>query len=516
MMKKYIKFINVLLIILMIVVPNSVFAFTESQVKTGSLKGDIYNSQTNTVSSENATISVSNGDVDVEKRVTKVNDSGLYNVSFWIKGDKTTSTKTKDTYVVFVIDRSYTMRLNNRWDDARDAVIDISKELSKVDGIKMTLVGFSGGKSSKSKPWDDVTVLRDEFSGNAFTKEEFGNYDTDNTHSGGTNIHGGLLEAEELLDGVSGVKYVVLLSDGVPTFYYDTSGNTHGPGNSDTAEKLSQVPECRDKSIAVASNLKKQATIYTIGYDLESLNHKFAYNGVNYDERSLAVETLSSSASPGKYYQASTSSNNTIATELKKIQGELLSFPAGSNPSVNDRIGSSFKLSTNSSYGGNKILTTSDDFVIEENFKKIGDFNIKIDTTVDTGWYDTNNGFTISYKDPSGNTKNVKSDINPEVYWVNKYNYTVNYYKDVITDVFDATHFINGYTDKEDNGSVISKNDINLNKYIPEVYYLDGMYNEKGTSQIDSLTIDKTKNNVINILYKIKKFDILLTIIMLI
>lgn len=483
------------LLIILMLLPNVVFA-VDGDVS----KGDIYNPISDSVSSVGTSIFDSNGEVDIEKRVKKVNDTGLYNVSFWVKGENITISKAKDIYVVFVIDRSYTMRLNNRWNNARDAVINISGELSK-SGIEMALVGFSGGNSSKSMPWDDVVTLR-EFSSNAFTLNEFGNYDDDYIHGGGTNIQGGLLKAGELLSEKKGSKYVILLTDGVPTFYYDEDGNTHGPGNSDTALKLSKVPYCVNKTVIASDELKKQATIYAIGYDYDNLNNNFTYDGVDYDEKSLAFVTLTKIASDNKYYQASTNSNNTIANELKKIQLLLSNVPAGRNPYVVDGIGDKFKISTNNGYGGTKSLTKSSSFIIEEDFKEIGNFDVQIDTSVDTGWYSINSDFELTYQDYDGVTKSITCDKNPKVYWVNDYNYIVNYYKDSIG----PSNFVGGYSGKASSGAVINKNDINLSKYIPEGYYIDNMYDING-NVIDSLTIDKNKDNVVNILYKIKRFD---------
>lgn len=474
--------------------PNVVFATSDVSL------GDIYNPVDGNVSSVGVSVVASDGNVDVMKKVDKVSDEGEYNVSFWVRGKKSSSAKIKGVYVVFVIDRSYTMRLNNRWVDARDAVINISSELSK-SGIEMALVGFSGGKSSQSVFWDDVITMRG-FDSSAFTLNEFGNYDDDYIHGGGTNIQGGLLKASELLNDKQGSKYVVLLTDGVPTFYYDSLGNTLGPGNSNTDSKLSEVPNCVNETIKAANELKKSATVYAIGYDYDNLYYNFTYNGVNYDERSLAFDTLTGVSSAGKYYQASTSNNNTIANELKKIQLELSYFPAGKNPSVVDGIGNSFRISSNDDYGGSKTLNTNGDFIIEEEYKKIGDFNVFIDSLVDTGWYPVNADFKLTYQDFNLDSHTINCDNNPMVYWENKYNYVVNYYKDSI----DSSNYLGGYREEVDNGVIIDKDFIDFNKYIPLGYYLDGMYNSDGLS-IDSLGIDKNNNNVINVVYKIKKYD---------
>ena len=144
-MKKKFNFLGkILLLICMIIsqfsMPLSVLAATESSVKEGASKGSIYNPQKVSVGNS-ATIedhyyangtSYENGDVIIEKRVSKVNNDGKYNISFWIKGKETTSTKTIDTYIVFVMDRSYTMGDSNRWTNSVSAVVNISSKLSKI------------------------------------------------------------------------------------------------------------------------------------------------------------------------------------------------------------------------------------------------------------------------------------------------------------------------------------------------------------------------------------------------
>ena len=368
-MKKIInKFTKLLLLTIItfsnFIMPTNVLSLTSSEVKNGASKGYIYNPQQNSLGNS-ATITdynyannktYENGDVQVKKVVSKVNNTGLYNVEFFVRGKEEVVTKTKDTYIVFVIDRSYSMRLDNRWEAAKNAVIDISKELSKVSGIKMALVGFSGGKASSQKVYDDTVTLRGNFKSSAFTNDEVGDYDTDNQLGGGTNIQAGLLKANELLANKKGTKYVVLLSDGVPTLYYDSNGYSLGTGNSNTAEKISGVPECKKQAISAASKLKNNnIEIYTIGYHLNKLTNNFNYKGVNYDEKTLAIETLKGVASSNSHYlQSDSNSTNTLTKVLKEIKTDITTFKAGYNPKIIDGIGTNFKLSDTNGYGGSK------------------------------------------------------------------------------------------------------------------------------------------------------------------
>lgn len=518
MEKTIYNFTKILLLVVItltnFIMPIRVLSLTQDEVKNDAIKGDIYNPQTNNIDSV-VTVTDYNysnnktyesGDVEVKKVVSKVNDNGGYNVEFFVRGKEEVVTKTKDTYIVFVIDRSYTMKDNNRWGEAKQAVIDISTELSKVSGIKMALVGFSGGKSSSQKPYDDTVTLRGTFSSSAFTDNEIGNYDTDNQDGGGTNIQAGLLKANELLLNKSGAKYVVLLSDGVPTFYYDSNGYTVGSGNSDTAKKISQVPDCRDAAITAASTLKNNGiSIYTIGYQLDKLTHKFTYNNKYYNEKNLAIETLQGvSSSSSHYYQSDSNSTNTLINILKQIQTDITTFKAGYNPTIKDGIGSNFKLNDSSSYGGSKTLTTSSTFEITESWKSIGSFNINIDTTLQKGWYPTNNGFTLTYEKNTGEVKTINCSDNPEVYWEQeKYQYKVNYYfNNMLDNSFtknDKAYF-NTYKYAEDNylENINSEGLKNKNIIDNTTYFLNpNNFNNRANIKIS----DNENKNVLNIYY---------------
>lgn len=506
---KSIKII-LLFLVMFCFIPLSVFSKEKEEAKKNPIKGIIYNPQTNAIDT-NAEINAynylngktyENGDVEVKKEVTKINDNGLYNVEFLVRGKEEVVTEIKDTYIVFVLDRSYTMKDNNRWIDAKKSVIDISKELSKIEGINMALVGFSGGKASDQTPYDDTVILRENFSSIPFTDNEIGNYDTNNQKGGGTNIYAGLLKANELLSNKIGKKYIILLSDGVPTFYYDENGYTLGPGNSDTKEKIIQVPECKDNTIALSQNLKNNGIeIYTIGYQLDKLTHTFTNNNIVYNEKNLAIETLIGIASSyNHYYQSDSNSLNTLISILKKIQVEMTTFKAGYNPIIIDNIGVHFKLDDSNNYGGLKTLVTNSNFEITDDWKSLGSFNINIDKTLQNGWYQTNNNFTLTYEKNTGEIKTIECTDNPEVYWEQeKYQYKINYYfNDILDESFTKyeTSYLNTIIYAQDNyllKDLESKNNIDKT-----TYFLD-TNNHNNTSNI-KISSD-VKQNVLNIYY---------------
>lgn len=505
-MKKFFsKFINVLLIISLVVVPNSAFALTETQVKAGASKGDIYNPQTNTIGNS-ATINdntygsgtYSAGDVEVQKIVRKTTTLGKYEVEFKIRGKEVTQgiEVVNPVYVVVVLDASNSMDNPNitKWNNAVQGAKDFADAvLAKVPSANLALVKFAGKTGFTN--WSDAEV-----------KRYFENKDFDNTNIGGLKVNGGgatnlgegLRYAYNLLDDKSipdnAVKYVVVLSDGVPTLYTNSNGVSVTTSESDYATHYDTASHNYATTWAnkIKSSSDLNATLISIGYELDAI--------VDSSDRKKAPSVLRGIASGNNFYIDS--SMGDIVSKFKNLTSKIeTTYYAGTDVKLTDNLGNKFTLAS-----GNTTLTLKK---ITKSWQSLGNFYINIDQKVDTGWYETNDGFSLIYTDYKGKTKTITSDKNPEVYWVNKYNYTVNYYKDAITNTSDKTHFINGYTDKADNGEVILKNDIDLNKYIPEGYYLDGMYNEKGPSKIDSLKVDKTKTNVINVLYKIKKFNYL-------
>ena len=92
----------------------------------------------------------------------------------------------------------------------------------------------------------------------------------------GTNVHAGLIKAEELLknSGDDTQKIVILLSDGEPTFYIGTDNKRHGMGKSDNYENdycswnyrknIGECTEYRDsKNVVMTYDYDFFSTIYT-------------------------------------------------------------------------------------------------------------------------------------------------------------------------------------------------------------------------------------------------------------
>ena len=384
--------------------------------------GDIYNSTVTAGSLENE------GDVLVTKTVTKTNTLGEYTVTFNIKGKKvTTSTEIKKPlYAVVVFDRSGSMestcieyyfnrciKTDQKWESAVNGAKTFAETLlNKVNNAQIALVGFSGNNRGDT-PYNDAKTLR-EFANKNLDDANFG------SANGGTNLQAGLLKANELLSDTSipenAVKYVVVISDGQPTFYYDNKGYTHGEGNSTNAETY-------NATINIANTVKNttKAEIFSIGYMLPS--------GTVYENKT-AADILTEVSSPNK--EGSTIKHyvdgkpEDVANAFTNIAEEISTANAGTNAQLTDKLGNAFSFVDGN---GNTYTSSTIGEITEEGTSF--SFNIKIDEDSSNGWHPTNNGFILKYTNYKGEEVTLNSESDPLVYWEAKqYNYVIKYYLD--------------------------------------------------------------------------------------
>lgn len=400
-MKKLKYFFASAIVLVAVAISTIVFAEYKEQ------KGDIRFG--NTISNNSITVTEGNlveqGDIQINKTVSKIDDNGNYKVTFEVKGKdvETHTSNKKDVYAVVVLDKSGSMcnSYNCSKDEKWTSVVDGAKTFAstlheKLPNAKIALVTFSGSKGWGDNAYNDAKKLRD------FAKADFSNVNF-GYPDGGTNLYAGLYEANKLLtsDKVpkDAIKYVVVISDGEPTYYYDDNGYTKGQGS-----YMDATTETKTKEMA--KTVQKSAEVFAIGYD---------YNGT----------ILSEVASGADHVYLS--DPRTIVTKFTDIATIIGKANAGTDAVLIDNIGAKFVMTDAQ---GNKY--TSDKFDITEDGKKFS-FNIKIneeDITEDS-WYPTNADFELTYTDPKGTTKTIKSTKNPEVYWIAKrYDYKIEYYYD--------------------------------------------------------------------------------------
>lgn len=403
-MKKLKYFFASAIVLVAVAISTIVFAEYKEQ------KGDIRFG--NSISNNSITVTEGNlveyGDIQINKTVAKIDDNGNYKVTFEVKGKdvETHTSNKKDVYAVVVLDKSnsmcnsYNCSRDEKWTSAVNGAKTFAKTLhEKIPTANIALVTFAdkdGFLGIFDNAYNDAQVLRN-FDNKDFSNVNFG------TPNGGTNLYAGLYEANELLTASNikkdAIKYVVVISDGEPTLYYDDNGYTDGPGS-----YMDATTERKTKEMA--KTVQKSAEVFAIGYD---------YNGTILSEVASGADHV---------YLSDPTTIVTKFTDIATIMGKA---NAGTDAVLTDNIGAKFVMTD---VQGNKY--TSEKFDITEAGKTFS-FNIKIneeDITED-GWYPTNANFELTYTDPKGTTKTIKSTKNPEVYWVAKrYDYKIEYYYD--------------------------------------------------------------------------------------
>ena len=489
-------------------------------------KGDVYNPLTNTASdSASVTIGqlINEGDVSVVKTVKKTDVLGRYEVSFEVKGKNTVTntTVTKPLYVVIVLDRSGSMVCDNtkdgysyvvnknahyvaadgvgiacldsyekrnpsalikdKWESAIDGAIEFSDSLVEKANTYVSLVTFSGTATEATDFRSNSDVVENQ---SIFAKSEFGHPE------GSTNLKDAIAKAYKKLNTITTTdaqKYIVVIGDGEPT-----EGGNYFCNHTCSAKKQSTIAK------------NNGINIYSIGYGVDK--NATAQEVLKY----ISSNTLVTSQNPtgyeigtytdnGYYLEATTSG---IVNSFKTIFDNINVSLAGTNASLKDNLGGKFTFTiSDSNVTDNGRSYTYNIGDIKEEGTKFS-FFIDIDQDSPTGLYDTNDGFTLSYTDANGISKELPCGTNPQVYWEqNTYPYEIRYYKDEITNVNDATTYLGNVEGQAAHNANIN---VSLTKYIPEGYV-------SLATNPTSLTVDKTKENIVNVLY-VKRSDLSYTV----
>ena len=489
-------------------------------------KGDVYNPLTNTASdSASVTIGqlINEGDVSVVKTVKKTDVLGRYEVSFEVKGKNTVTNTpiTKPLYVVIVLDRSGSMvcddtkdgysyvvnknahyvaadgvgiacldsyekrnpsaLIKDKWESAIDGAIEFSDSLVEKANTYVSLVTFSGTATEATDFRSNSDVVENQ---SIFAKSEFGH------PQGSTNLKDAIAKAYKKLNTITTTdaqKYIVVIGDGEPT-----EGGDYSCNHTCSAKKQSTIAK------------NKGINIYSIGYGVDK--NATAQEVLKY----ISSNTLVTSQNPtgyeigtytdnGYYLEATTSG---IVNSFETIFDNINVSLAGTNASLKDNLGGKFTFTiSDSNVTDNGRSYTYNIGDIKEEGTKFS-FFIDIDQDSPTGLYDTNDGFTLSYTDANGISKELPCGTNPQVYWEqNTYPYEIRYYKDEITNVNDATTYLGNVKGQAAHNANIN---VSLTKYIPEGYV-------SLATNPTSLTVDKTKENIVDVLY-VKRSDLSYTV----
>lgn len=411
-----------------------------------------------------ASTTVTKNGINVTKTVSKTDTLGKYHVKFEAKGTKTETSR--PVYVVVVFDRSGSMIQNDKdkqdiskWNNAVEGAKSFANSiLTNIPNAKLGLVTFAK-EASLARGFENANF------------EDVNNESLFGSANGGTNLDAGLQRAQKLFQDTQieekALKYVVVMSDGEPTYYNGTCFGLFGKYTCTRGDGGSTDRDTLEATLKTADEVKKIATVYSIGYSLKSGNAykgEYTYNGTTYDEDLTAADILTKVATPAeqdkKYYYSADDKDQIVET-FSDIANQIVK--SGTNAQIIDKLGSNFKLvnDDNNNYGIEKssiiYKELSDDTITFE-------FDIEINPDASTGWHQTNDGFRLEYIDNNGVKQTINSEEDPYVYWVQKtYQYKVSYYKDSFENAPFETD-----TRYATNGTVINIDNVEKDKYLSE------------------------------------------------
>ena len=252
--------------------------------------------------------------INHEKYAT-LRDDGTYDLTLTVAGKKGTETNKAKFDVIYILDKSGSMKEDfggtSKRIAASNAITALTKSLKQNANIdaRFSMVTFSGNKTTgmwgqgDTKTWDDAEVAV-SWTTDAGTIER-GSKPTSN---GGTNYQAGIRTAKELLTSkrAGAMTAVIFISDGDPTFYYNPDGYTRGDGNNDGNGGADNLKVCLDAAKNEIANLGVNY-FYTVGVgkanDYVNLSDLCSasgvsgaknFDGTNTDELTKAFSTIES------------------------------------------------------------------------------------------------------------------------------------------------------------------------------------------------------------------------------
>ena len=252
--------------------------------------------------------------INHEKYAT-LRDDGTYDLTLTVAGKKGTETNKAKLDVIYILDKSGSMKEDfggtSKRIAASNAITALTKSLKQNVNIdaRFSMVTFSGNKTTgmwgqgDTNTWDDAEVAV-SWTTDAGTIER-GSKPTSN---GGTNYQAGIRTAKELLTSkrAGAMTAVIFISDGDPTFYYNPDGYTRGDGNNDGNGGADNLKVCLDAAKNEIANLGVNY-FYTVGVgkasDYVNLSDLCSasgvsgaknFDGTNTDELTKAFSTIES------------------------------------------------------------------------------------------------------------------------------------------------------------------------------------------------------------------------------
>ncbi|HPE15178.1 MAG TPA: InlB B-repeat-containing protein, partial [Bacilli bacterium] len=407
-----------------------VSAITETTKDGYTFKGWLLEEETydfDTLVTSNITLNASweanPGEIYIDKNAEVDEDGDGRDVEVNLEVEGNPYTEATSTDIIIVLDNSSSMRNHI---DEDDASTEIRMTATKAAAIALVNKLFPDGVVTTNVR---VGIVRYGTNTSSFTQLALTNNkatiinfinDIAVPTGQGTNVDAGLTKATEEINEIttSSNKYVILLSDGIPTYFTDSEGTVRGRGNADSGlchiyekniwgggwkwyESWSQGSQNYDtktkceaaggtwhtpssEALEVATGLKDLATIFTISFATE---------------RTQFMKDVATPAEGDDVYANSFEASS--AEELNQKFDEIFNRISivATNVVVTDIIPDTFDLDETDFIGRHGAATVIDetttkygeDFIVE----KLEDGTTKI--TWDLGSYDINRDYVLTY-----------------------------------------------------------------------------------------------------------------------
>ncbi len=255
------------------------------------------------------------------RKYIKYNGEDSYTLTLDVTGKYDSSRLIPKVDVVLVIDISGSMGnkmgAQTRLETLKEVVTkknglsDSILNNDKIEG-RMTVVTYAGSKDSgkHDAKWDDANWLNSKsWSSSKAELDNVVNRIRINDNKKGTNCQAGIRTAKEALASADSdaAKILIFLSDGLPTYRYDSDGYTVGTGNSDPGNKNA------DAAYAEASTITGLNQFYTIGFS----------NSADSTFLSTLVKKVKGTTT-SKYYSAADA--NSLSEAFQAISGNLTEY----------------------------------------------------------------------------------------------------------------------------------------------------------------------------------------------
>ena len=257
------------------------------------------------------------------RKYIKYNGEDSYTLTLDVTGKYDSTLNKPKIDVVLIVDTSGSMNEpmgeKSRLKALQDVVTEkggLSDSIFNNDQIdaRMTVVTYYGLEdyrynSPYNSPWDDATWVNGAWATTKSEVDQIVNGIRVNEEKSGTNCQAGLRTAKEALAKAdsSARKIVIFLSDGLPTYRYNSEGYTIGNGNTD--------PQNYNANAAYneAAAMKGLDQFYTIGFS-NSADSTFL----------STLVTKVNTTSTKKYYSAADADK--LAEAFKQITGNLTEY----------------------------------------------------------------------------------------------------------------------------------------------------------------------------------------------